>query len=81
MNNSNLEINDIVYLLNKSSNGNVEILEVEIQGIWSDGRVDVDVIGDESAELTFYPSMLSPNTLFHTREEAEKALENLMSKF
>ena len=74
MNNNILKIGDIIYILDKSPNGNAKILKAEVQNIWDDGNVDAYIIDDNSAEFTFHQSLLY-KAVFHTREEAEKHLK------
>ena len=75
MNDNSLKVGDVVYILGKyTPDGDVKIVEVEIQKTWTNGKVVAHTTGNEPGDWKFYQSHLN-KVVFRTRKEAEKALE------
>lgn len=75
-----LKAGDIVYILGKyTPDGNVKIVEVEIQKTWKNGKALAYTTGDEPGEWKFAKRDLN-QLIFRTREEAEEWLNRRKSK-
>lgn len=74
-NDNRLIAGDIVYVLGKYTlDGDIKVVEVEIQRTWKNGKVLAHTAGDGPEAWNFYQSHLN-KVVFRTREEAEKALK------
>lgn len=75
MNDNSLKVGDIAYILGRyTPDGDTKIVEIEIIKAWNNGKVLAYTTGNEPGEWKFYQSYYG-KVVFHTREEAEKALK------